>query len=86
LREVFCLVLESREKNRTFEKVEGGNMDFFLNNVGVDATGLHDLEQKKKKRKNEKKKLDREEHTAPCFLIKRMQGLNLGLWTESELQ
>jgi hypothetical protein len=30
LREVFCLVTEFREEKRTFTKVEGGNVDFFL--------------------------------------------------------
>jgi hypothetical protein len=29
-----------------------------------------------------KKKLDAEEQIAPRFLIKRIQGSNLGLWTE----
>jgi hypothetical protein len=30
LRDVFCPVLEFREKKRTFMKIEKGNMDFFL--------------------------------------------------------
>ena len=44
---MFYLVLKSREKNQTFEKVEGGKVDFFLNNVGAAAAGLHGSEQKK---------------------------------------
>jgi hypothetical protein len=33
LREVFCPVLEFREKKRTFAKVKGGNVDFFLRKI-----------------------------------------------------
>jgi hypothetical protein len=77
--------LESKEKNQTFDKVKGDNMNFFLNNVGSDAAGLYGSEQKKNE-KMKRKKNSTWSTPHPCFLIKRMQGLNLALWTESELQ
>jgi hypothetical protein len=40
LREVFCSVLEFREEKRTFVKVEGGNVNFFLSKKGQKLTLL----------------------------------------------